>query len=192
MNEQPKRTSDSTTRLPPVQASTTGEEALLDTSKSLSSQLNAIAGSAVKLTARQTESAKISKVSLPRAFTALGNLVYSSNKHRHDFPEIFHELDDLHAQIQDLESQSRMRPTGEKFIDRAKAAAASVKDRATTTARHLQISRLLAQLGKASYSHYLKRNLLTQRSPSSGISVRVYLPIFPTRRLQNSSKPSNE
>ena len=106
--------------------------------------------------AKQTERTKIQTVSLPQSFLALGKHVYSANSFRDDFADAFGELDGLHAKVEELESRAKSRPTGEKMTEKAKAVAASTKDRAEAQAQRLQVSRHMAKLGKAAYERHRK------------------------------------
>jgi hypothetical protein len=141
---------------PPAQEASSGKETFLDKSKGLAKQFAATAKSAAMLTVKQTERTKLLNVSLPQAFAALGKQVYSANDLRTDFTQEFGELDSLHAKVEELESRAKSRPVGEKITDKAKAVAASTKDRAEAQAQRLQISRLMAKLGNAAYEKHGK------------------------------------
>lgn len=130
--------------------------AAFEKSKTFAKRFAATAQSAAKLTAKQAERTKIQNVSLPQAFMALGRHVYSANELRSDFAAEFEGLDELYAKIETLETQAKTRPSGEKMTDKAKAAAASTKDRAEAQALRLQIARMKAKLGRAAYEKYGK------------------------------------
>ena len=140
--------------LPPNVEAPNEQETLLDKSKGFASQFAATAKSAALLTAKQTERAKIQNVSLPQAFAALGKHVYSADSHREDFDDLFGELDALYAKVEELETRVKSRPSGENMTDKAKAVAASAKDKAEAQSQRPQIARVRMKLGKAAHEKH--------------------------------------
>ena len=73
---------------------------------------------AARLVAKRAEQAKILNVSLPRAHAKLGRHVYSGGSFRGSFPDIYSQIDQLHATIESIEAAGSERPAGEQFADK--------------------------------------------------------------------------
>jgi len=117
------------------------------------STLAASAKDAAKVTAKQAEKTKITQISLPSAYHALGKHIHSSGKFRDEFGELYASIDDGLRKIDGLKE---VKPTeGEqKFSDKAKAAAQKAKDGVTAKTLSVAVDNNLRNLGRGAYEKY--------------------------------------
>lgn len=120
----------------------------LATSTAMASDLAATAKAATKLTAGKAEQAKITNVSLPKAFLPLGRSLYESGRYRESHTQLYSKLDRINERIRNLEGNLENR-SGETTASKAKALAASARDAGHVKALQRQLKHGLSELGLA-------------------------------------------
>ena len=116
--------------------------------------LTSLAGkckAAAQLVAMQAERTKLSNVTLPGAFRALGAHVYGDGPFRADFADIYQWIDGHLAQIKTLQTPS---VKAEGFAQKAKAVAKAANDTVQTQALKLKVNHAYADLGKAVFEKH--------------------------------------
>lgn len=104
--------------------------------------------SAARATALKAEQAKLTNVSLPAAFLALGRHLYAGRLMAEEFPDSYRELDGLQAQV-DAATMRAADATGTNLSEKAKALATKAAELAKVKAAEVQQLSLLKRLGQA-------------------------------------------
>jgi hypothetical protein len=123
---------------------------------------------AAQLVAMQAERTKLSNVTLPGAFRALGAHVYGDGTFRADVADVYQRIDGHLAQIKTLQTPS---VKAEGFAQKAKAVAKAANDTVHAQALRLKANRAYADLGQA---------VLEKHGEKSG-PVELLQPILNTR-----------
>ena len=127
-------------------------------SASVSAEVKATLGSRLKaagqLTAKHAQRTKLTNVTLPNAYRALGKHVHANGVHRTELAEAYQQLDDVLAQVQSIKDQAAARPKAEGFAAKAGAAAISVKEAAQVKALELKVRHALTRLGEAAFEKH--------------------------------------
>lgn len=107
---------------------------------------------AAQYAAKQTERAKLTNLTLPPLYQALGRHAFSSPDFRAEFAELFQQLDQV--QTEQSEIRGRTLVTTKSFGDKAKAMAGQAMDAAQSQKLSLRQSSLFGTLGKAVYDKH--------------------------------------
>lgn len=128
-------------------AAATAGQAAAKTGTTLKTHTSAMKASAA-LTAEKT---KITSLSLPAAYSALGKHCYEAGMGRTSFPAEFAELEVLSGSLESLRNQNTSSPAPTTFTDKARHLAGQGLDFANTQKLSLQQNASFARLGKAIY-----------------------------------------
>ena len=109
------------------------------------------AKAAAQLAAKQAEKTKLTTITLPSAYRALGQESFAARKHLADFPELHQQLDSIQSEVANLAAQQAAKPAPQSFGDKAKATAGKAMQMAQSQKLSMQQSSLLGSLGKAVY-----------------------------------------
>jgi hypothetical protein len=90
--------------------------------KKLLSSLSATAGAAAKLVARQTERTKLTTMTLPAAYRALGKDCVQQHRHLDCVPELVQQLRSVMGDLKMLSEAVKGQPDAQSLTDKAKAA----------------------------------------------------------------------
>lgn len=133
-----------------------GPAATTTPADSAASRFTAKVKDAGVLAARQAERAKLTTVTLPSAYAALGRSILAAGSFRPDFSSAYAEIERINGQIASIKSGAaeRQAQTAEGFAAKAKAAAAGVKDAAHVKVVEHQLSQAVARLGQAVYDRH--------------------------------------
>lgn len=126
--------------------------------------------SAAQIIANQTERTKLTKLTLPNAYRALGKHVHGADSFRADFGEIYERIDELLADVSKLTATG---PAVEGFKERAMAVAKATKDKTHAQALQLKLRHEYNELG---------RSVLEKHGQNSG-PPNVVNPILNCRAL---------
>jgi len=113
------------------------------------------AKAAAQVAAKQAERVKITQVSLPNAYLALGKDIYHAGRFRDEFGDLFTKLDGILTKVHALK-EAPPPPAGQpqSLADKAKAAAGHAKDLAKGKALEVEANGVLRQLGEAAYEKH--------------------------------------
>jgi hypothetical protein len=138
---------------PPLPQETTPlpKTSMATKARQLMASLGGKGKAAAQLVAKQAERTKLSNVTLPGAFRALGAHVYGDGTFRADFADIYQRLDGHLAQIKTLQTPS---VKAEGFAQKAKAVAKAANDTVHAQALKLKVNHAYADLGKAAYDSH--------------------------------------
>jgi len=112
------------------------------------------AKAATKAAALATEKTKLSTVTLPAAYAALGKDCYQGKRWQSDFPDIYKELAELSRQLQESKRKATETVSGTGLADKAKSVASKGVEFAKGQQLSLQITSVLANLGKSAFDKY--------------------------------------
>ena len=107
-----------------------------------------------QLTAKQAHHTKLTSLTLPSAHRQLGKKIYQETSYRDEFPELFSQLDQLSAQINEIADKHSHRPEAKNLQDKAKGALATGKDLTHKKSLELHVSQAFAKLGEAAYGRH--------------------------------------
>jgi len=107
---------------------------------------------AARYAAKQTERTKLVNLTLPSLYRSLGRHAFSSPDFRAEFPELFHQLDQVQAEQIKIKSQTSVE--AKSFGDKAKAMTGQAMDAAQSQKLSFQQSSLFGALGKAVYDKH--------------------------------------
>ena len=127
----------------PVASPSSGVSSLMDKAKA-----------ATKAAALATEKTKLSTVTLPAAYAALGKDCFQAKRWDTDFPEAYKELADLVRQLQESKRKATETVSGTGLADKAKSVASKGVEFAKSQQLSLQINTALARLGKSAYEKH--------------------------------------
>jgi hypothetical protein len=130
---------------PPVVPVTAQKQTLVEAAKGA-------ARGAAQYAAKQTERTKLTKLTLPPLYQALGRHTLSSPDFRAEFAELFQQLDQVNAELSEISGRSPV--TANSFGDKAKAMAGQAMQAAQKQKISLRQSSLLGTLGKAVYDKH--------------------------------------
>jgi hypothetical protein len=103
---------------------------------------------AARATALKAEQTKLTTVSLPAAYIALGKHLHSNRLLIEQFPDLYHQIDALQAKAAEA-SQKATEAKGEGFRERAKALAQKGAELAKSKAAEMQQLAVFKRLGEA-------------------------------------------
>lgn len=104
-----------------------------------------------RLVAKQTERAKVAKVTLPAAFRALGKEIFEARRFESEFPQHFQRLDSLKSELEAIQSRAAESPSPSTFTGKAKGAAKTAKVTAQTKSVELKVASAYTDLGKQTF-----------------------------------------
>jgi len=116
--------------------------------------LTSLAGkckAAAQLVAKQTERTKLTAITLPSAYRALGKEIHGEDRFRADFADIYQRIDGHRAQIKTLQTPSA---EAEGFAQKAKAVAKAANDAVHAQALKVKVNHAYADLGKAVFEKH--------------------------------------
>lgn len=111
--------------------------------------------SAAQLVAKQAERTKLTQITLPNAYRAVGKHVHAGGRFRPDFADAYGRIDALLADIAKL---TAMGPAVEGFKGKAKAAAQAAKNKTHAQALHLKLNHEYTELGRAAFDKHGDRS----------------------------------
>ena len=109
---------------------------------------------AARLVARQTERAKLLKVTLPSAFRALGKNCFENQRHRSSLETYFIKVDQITAELATLKHTHTGESASKSIGDMGKSAAKRVTDLAQSQSISLKLSSAFVDLGKAAFEQF--------------------------------------
>jgi len=122
--------------------------------KSAMSSFLSTAKAAVQLAAKQTEKTKLTTVTLPSAYRALGQESFASRSHQAELPELYQQLDAVQKEMAGIAAQQAAQPEPQSLGDKAKATAGKAMQVAHSQKLSMQQSSHLSNLGKAVYEKH--------------------------------------
>jgi hypothetical protein len=105
---------------------------------------------AARATALKAEQTKLTNVSLPAAYIALGKHLHSKRLLMEQFPDLYQQIDALQAKAADA-SRKAAEATGTNFTEKAKALAQKGAELAKSKAAEVQQLAVFKRLGEAAY-----------------------------------------
>ena len=106
---------------------------------------------AAQLVAKQAERTKITTISLPNSYQALGKHVYKSGNHRSDLAILFQQIDGFLNEVKTIQGRSASQPKAACIADKAAAAAKATRDAAQAQVLQMKANHAVGQLGKAAF-----------------------------------------
>jgi|GEM_PF-5809644 len=132
-------------KVPPILPETAQKQSLVEAAKDA-------ARGAAQYAAKQTERTKLMNLTLPPLYQALGRHAISSPAYRAEFAEVFQQLDQLQAELTEINGRT---PVAAKSLgDKAKAMAGQAMQAAQAQKLSLRQSSLFGTLGKAVYDKH--------------------------------------
>ena len=122
--------------------------------KSFLSNLSTSAGAATKMVALQAERTKLTSMTLPAAYRALGKDCLQQKRHLDCVAEVTAQLRSVLAEIKQLSEAATGHATPQSFTDKAKAAGKQALDVARTKQLGMKRDSLIASIGKAIYEKH--------------------------------------
>ena len=129
-------------------------KSFLDKAKAAATKAAKNAKLAAQIAAKQAEHGKISKITLPNAYWALGKDIRGSGRFRDEFGDLYAKVDALVIKIKSLKQAQPAPDQPQKFTDRAKAAAGHAADLAKAKAAEMEAHGVLRELGKRAYQKH--------------------------------------
>ena len=129
-----------------------------DNPTSLLSSLAQRGKAAAQLVAKQAQRTKLTTMTLPAAYQALGRQIVESGRYRTDFASQYGAIDAPLKQIQVIQGRSASEPKAEGIAAKAKAAATATKDAAQTKALQMKVNHAFGNLAKAAFDKYGARS----------------------------------
>ncbi len=117
--------------------------------KKLLSSLSATAGAAAKLVVLQTERTKLTTMTLPAAYRALGKDCVQQKRHLESVPELMQQLRSVMGDLKALSEAATAQPAAQSLTDKAKAAGKQATDLARQKQLGMKRDALIADIGKA-------------------------------------------
>ena len=110
--------------------------------------------SASLLVAKKAERLKLTSVTLPAAFAALGKAVYDDTDRNSHFPEVTATIGQLLSQQDAMKETAAERPTGDTLGEQARGAAAQASDFVKDQMNEWQLAKEYAKLGEEAYFRF--------------------------------------
>ncbi len=110
------------------------------------------AKSAAQFATNKAERTKLTSLTLPSLYQALGRHCYSSQQYRDEFTELFQKLDQIQSSITEI--ASREQPTTKTLGDKAKAIGGQAMQAVESKKLSLRLSSLLGSLGQVVYEKH--------------------------------------
>ncbi|MGO9110541.1 MAG: DUF4339 domain-containing protein, partial [Thermoguttaceae bacterium] len=129
-------------------------KSFLERAKGAAANVAANAKAAAQIAGKQAEHGKITQMTLPSAYWALGKDIHGDGRFRDEFGELFTKLDGLLSKIQSLKQAHPASDQPQKFTDRAKAAAGHAVDLTKAKAVEMEVNGVLHELGKRAYEQH--------------------------------------
>ena len=117
--------------------------------KKLLSSLSATAGAAAKLVVLQTERTKLTTMTLPAAYRALGKDCVQQKRHLESAPELMQQLRSVMGELKALSDAATAQPAAQSLTDKAKAVGKQAADLARQKQLGMKRDALIADIGKA-------------------------------------------
>ena len=117
--------------------------------KKLLSSLSATAGAAAKLVVLQTERTKLTTMTLPAAYRALGKDCVQQKRHLESVPELMQQLRSVMGDLKALSEAATAQPAAQSLTDKAKAVGKQAADFARQKQLGMKRDALNADIGKA-------------------------------------------
>jgi hypothetical protein len=122
--------------------------------KKLLSSLSATAGAAAKLVARQTERTKLTIMTLPAAYRALGKDCVQQKRHLEGVTDLIQQLRLVIGELKALSDAASARPAAQAITDKAKAAGKQAADFACQKQLGMKRDALFADIGKSIHDQH--------------------------------------
>jgi hypothetical protein len=104
--------------------------------------------------AKNTERRKITSITLPKAYAALGRDIHARNAYRDDFADVYLHLQAHYARVEQAEARLKERSKGNTLAEKAKLVGKVAKDKAEIQFSRLQIARLMTTLGESAFARH--------------------------------------
>jgi hypothetical protein len=119
--------------------------------KKLLSSLSATAGAAATIVARQTERTKLTTITIPAAYRALGKDCVQQKRHLEGVTDLIQQLRSVIGELKALTDAATAQPATQSLTDKAKAAGKQTADFARQKQLGMRRDALIADIGKAIY-----------------------------------------
>lgn len=126
----------------------------LEKAKDAAANVAANAKAAAQIAGKQSEHGKLTQMTLPSAYWALGKDIHTADRFRDEFGDLFTKMDGLLGKIQSLKQAHAASDQPQKFTDRAKAAAGHAVDLTKAKAVDMEANGVLRELGKRAYEKH--------------------------------------
>ena len=130
-------------------------KSFLEKAKDAAVNVAANAKAAAQIAGKQAEHGKLTQMTLPSAYWALGKDIYGAGRFRDEFGELFTKLGGLVSKIQSLKQAHPASEQPQKLTDRAKAAAGHAVDLAKIKSVEMEANGVLRELGKQAYGKHV-------------------------------------
>lgn len=111
---------------------------------------------AAQYAAKQTERTKLTTLTLPPLYQALGRYAYSTPDYRAEFAELFQQLDQVQKDQSDIKGRTPVET--KSFGDKAKAMAGKAMEAAQSQKLSLRQTSLFGSLGKSLYEKHKEQS----------------------------------
>jgi antitoxin component YwqK of YwqJK toxin-antitoxin module len=106
----------------------------------------------------EARKAKLTNLTLPAAYLALGRDIFAGGRFRSEFPEIFSEIERLQAEFTHLTTCRSTGTAGGTLAEKAVQTASRIKDTAEAKALGLKLDSLTRRLGEIVYFNHVERS----------------------------------
>jgi hypothetical protein len=129
-------------------------KSFMERARDAAANVAANAKAAAQIAAKQAERGKISQITLPGAYWALGKEIRSAGHFQDEFGDLYAKIDEILGKIQSLKQAHPEWGHPQKLTDRAKAAAGHAADLAKAKALKVKANGVLRELGKRTYEKH--------------------------------------
>ncbi len=136
---------------PPEAPKPDAPKSFLEKAKGAAANVAANAKAAAQIAGKQAEHGKLTQMTLPSAYSALGKDIHGAGRFRDEFGDLFTKMEGLLGKIQSLKQAHPASDQPQKFTDRAKAAAGHAMDLTKAKAVEMEANGILRELGKRAY-----------------------------------------
>ncbi len=137
-----------------IMSSSEPPKSFLEKAKGAASHVAANAKAAAQIAGKQAEHGKLTQMTLPSAYGALGKDIYGASRFRDEFGDLYAKVAEILGKIQSLKQAHPATDQPQKLTDRAKAAAGHAVDLAKVKALQMEANGVVRELGKRAYEKH--------------------------------------